>query len=374
MAASANQQAMWNRIRASQKSNIRAVSGKGNTTLFSSGAVGPTVAGFMGTPALTTLALANKESKGYVNQGVLNIGYDRLDDSKTIAEWREKFPRAKHLNISGRELTDADFQYFAGLESLNISECVGFTDAAFVHLRGIKKLDMWGCPDVTDAAFVNLKGIQMLSIATCEGITDAAFEHLRGIHTLDISYCDKLTDAAFENLRGIHTLSMKKCYGITDAAFVNLAGIHTLDMLGCDHGGITDAAFAHLSGINTLDMSECNQEGITDAIFTHLRGIQNLNMKLCSQRTLTGDNLASLGCNLKTLGVRYCNERLIDNAKRLYGVTQSDSSVKRYAVECSRTPGKLGFKLPALYQGGGSRQTRKGRKMKSRTRKSRKRR
>jgi hypothetical protein len=137
-------------------------------------------------------------------------------------------------------------------------------------------------------------------------------------------------------------------------------------MLGCDHGGITDAAFVHLRGIHTLDMSECNQVGITDAIFTHLRGIHHLNMKLCSQRTLSGKNLASLGCDLEFLGVRYCNQRLIDNAMRLYGVTQSDPNVKRHSVECSREPGKLGFKLPGL---GGSTRKRKSRK----SRKSRKR-
>jgi len=476
----AQTKAMWNRIKASQKSGISAVSG-GNTptTLFSSGGVGSKVAGYVGTPALTTMALVNKETKTHVNSGILNLGEDILSSNKSLAQWREQFPHAKHLNLSGRRLTDDDFVYFEGLESLNISRCRGFTDAAFVHLHGIKELNISGRKHLTDAAFSHLSGIHTLIMEGCdqEGITDAGFANLRGIHTLIMNYCwnsaynreyqSGITGAALSHLVGIHTLHIKGCFQfsdadfvhlkgikelniestnigdaafqylegihslsilqsghhITGAGFVHLKGIHTLSMpefyafpqhefahlrgikMLNIHGGnftdialsylegihtleigrnfgITDAGIAHLKGIHTLEMPYCSQETITDAIFTHLKGIHHLNIKSCYQPTLTGANLASLGCNLKTLTVTFCNQTLIDNATRLYGVmpnytmntnTPDGHHVKKLPLECSKKPGRLGFTLPSigLPPNGGRTRTRKQRAKVRKTKKRR---
>lgn len=477
----AQTKAMWNRIKASQPSGISAVSG-GNTptTLFSSGGVGSTVAGFMGTPALTTMALVNKETAGYVKNGLLNLGEDTLSSNKSLAQWREHFPRAKHLNVSGRRLTDADFVYFNGLESLNISRCRGFTDAAFVHLRGIKELNITRCKHLTDAAFSHLSGIHTLIMEGCDqaGITDAGFANLRGIHTLVMNHCwnlgynpeyqsgitgaalshlvgihtlhikgcfqfsdadfvhlkgikelniesTNIGDAAFEYLEGIHSLSISQSGGhITGAGFVHLKGIHTLSMpefyafpehefahlrgikVLSIHGGsftdialsylegihtleigrnfgITDAGIAHLKGIHTLLMPYCSQETITDAIFTHLKGIHHLDINSCYQPTLTGANLASLGCNLETLKVTFCNQTLIDNARRLYGVmpnyttnthTPDGHRVKKFPLECSKKPGRLGFTLPSIGLPPSGGRTRKRRAKARKTRNTTKRR
>jgi len=178
-----------------------------------------------------------------------------------------------------------------------------------------------------------------------------------------------LTVAIFQHLSGIQTLNMEHCwqtFNPIDAGFVYLRGIQNLNIKWCV--GVTDAAFVHLRGIQTLNISDCQQAGITDAIFPNLAGIHSLDMSNCFQQTLTGENLASLGCNLKYLNVKNCNNTLINNATRLYGVTQSDSTVKRHSVECSRTPGKFGFKLPGigLSQVGGRTRKRKNRKSKKR--------
>ena len=512
---------MWERIRKSQKSGIRAVSGGPvSTTLFSSGNVGPTVAKYLGTPALTSLALANKESKKYVNSAIKNLGKDRLPDDKSIREWRERFPDANYLNIGGgvggrgRTISEDDFQYFAGLEYLDISycrgefteaafahlrgihtlnishvlfregeeddwsnitenffphlrgihtlvmwRCTGITDAAFVHLRGIHTLDMSFCRSITDAAFVHLAGIHTLIMQGCEQLTDSCFVHLRGIHTLDMNSCTSITNNAFENLRGIKVLDMQRCpditddafqhlkgieslnmiicFGITDEAFIYLRGIHTLMIDGCGHlngsgfqylsgihtlrmsdcinitdnalahirgihtldirachitdaafvhlegihtllmGGfphITDAAFVHLRGIHTLDISNWGDGiDITDAIFVNLNGINTLNMQFCNKPGLIGENLYYLGCKLRYLYVHGCNPKLIENAKKFYGVSEErvydnmvGKPVTKHSIECSRKPGaKFGFSLPPL-------QTRnRKRKLKIRKRKSR---
>ena len=157
------------------------------------------------------------------------VGLAPINDVTTIVEgsleaWRKSFPKAKAINISGREdLVDADFIHLNGLETVIMKECTGITDAAFVHLKGIQHLDMESCDQ--------------------EGITNAAFVHLKGIHTLNMSHCNQA--------------------GITDAAFVHLKGIHTLNMSWCNQAGITDAAFVHLKGIHTLDVSWFNTAGIT---------------------------------------------------------------------------------------------------------------
>ena len=71
-----------------------------------------------------------------------------------VRGWRSSFPRATKANISVEYLqlrhnaiVDADFVYFEGIHTLDMSYCrqAGITDAAFVHLKGIHTLDMSFC-------------------------------------------------------------------------------------------------------------------------------------------------------------------------------------------------------------------------------------
>ena len=254
--------------------------------------------------------------------------------SGNVQAWRMAFPRARAVNVSGRDdLFDSDFVYIRGdaracLHTLDMSRCRRVTDAAFVHLRGIQELYMNDCDQatITDAAFVHLRGIHSLNMWGCnqETITDAAFVHLRGIQTLNMSECNQatITDAAFVHLRGIHSLDMGGCYQetITDAAFVHLRGIHSLKMANCTQETITDAAFVHLRGIHTLNMSWCDQPTVTDAAFVHLRGIQTLNMGYCDQAGITKAAIAHLH-GIHTLDTEECSRNVRNAAAEMMGVS-----------------------------------------------------
>ena len=251
----------------------------------------------------------------HMNNVIANYSFDFYDqpipDDVTLTEFRNMFPLAIGVNLSGRkDLTDGEFianilpkynpkSKRERILRINIYDCYCKNlDEAFVPLNGlIHTLNMSWCCKITDAAFAHLHGIRKLYMSWCRNITDAAFVHLRGVHTLDMSFYDQasITDATFANLRGVHTLNMSHCNqaGVTDATFAHLRGVHTLNMSHCDQ--ITDAAFAHLRGVHTLDMLGCRQASITDAAFAHLRGVHTLDIRKCSQLDITNEKFADLG-------------------------------------------------------------------------------
>jgi len=296
----------------------------------------PYLAGFLTRKNIGSLRATGQEGKALTNLYMLNIGDKPLPPEVSLAQWRQRFPDATELKISGRTLVPEDFPYLAGIKVLDISGCKGITDAAFVHLRGIHTLDMTDCEQITDAAFEHLRGIHTLDMSYCRQVTDAAFSHLRGIHTLFMRGCNQntITDAAFAHLRGIHQLNMTSCSQstITDAAFAHLSGIHTLIMVYCWQ--LTDAAIAHLRGIHILYMIFCNL--LTDAALPHLEGINVLDMSYCNHATVTGATLKDLGCNITTLTVRGCNKSTKDTAMELYGVTAENPTVSKWPAVCQK--------------------------------------
>jgi BspA type Leucine rich repeat region (6 copies) len=255
---------------------------------------------------------------------------------------------AKELDISrNKDITDEDFKYLKGIETLRMKFCNQdtITDAAFKHLEGIKHLDMWrcnqktitnealkhlkgiktlnmsGCTKITDDAFENLVGIEELSMADCDQITGAGFKHLKGIKTLSISKCERITDAAFEHLDSMEYLDMSYCDEITDEAFKHFKNLKTLIMGYCRQDTITDAAFENLANVEELNIVDCSQPGITDEAFKHLKHIKHLNMGVCTQFT---DGAFKYLKGIEFLAIPYCNQEEITDAafKHLKGIKE----------------------------------------------------
>lgn len=106
-----------------------------------------------------------------------------------IASWRASFPNAQAAMVFEREdLVDADFVYFRGLRTLEMSDCTRPSQVAFANLRGIDRLSLVWCElpeDAADFSFAPFKGIQELDTLGCTASLDtAAFFALPGVRSL----------------------------------------------------------------------------------------------------------------------------------------------------------------------------------------------
>ena len=141
-------------------------------------------------------------------------------------------------------LDTKDFEFFRGLQFLDISWCWGYEPVeAFERLRGtIRSLkisqDWFGLEytvNFTDAALMHMPLLEELDLKECRGFTMALFPHLRGIRKLRIG---RLADQSLVYFRGIEELRLDTCRGITAAGLRHLRGIRALHIKECAYFGM----------------------------------------------------------------------------------------------------------------------------------------
>ena len=214
-----------------------------------------------------SLRLINKE----FNEIVTKYPWD---DMKTkikgsIKSWRKCFPNARSANVHNKILYDCDFNYFEGLEKLNIGRSITNENPIYV----------------TDVGFMKLDKLKSLNMLDCRTIPESALKYLTNIKELDISWCDQITDNIFKYFTKLDKLVMRWCSqpSITDDAFKNITKIKSLDMTGCNQVTITNNAFVYFMCLTNLDMSGCYQNTITTDIFKYIKNINELNISCCDQ-------------------------------------------------------------------------------------------
>jgi hypothetical protein len=154
--------------------------------------------------------------------------------------WRQCFPRAIGAKVKDNScLLTTDFEFFVGLQSLDISWCWGYDpDEALYYLRGTicslkisqDMFEPYYTVTFTNNALMHLPFLEELDLTDCHGITMELFPHLRGISKLSVG---RVTDEWLVNFRGIKCLHLRTCRGITAAGLHHLRGIHTLIIEEC---------------------------------------------------------------------------------------------------------------------------------------------
>lgn len=155
----------------------------------------------------------------------------------SIEQFFTLFPNAISINLSGKDITDADFVHLGQIQHLNISDCQNITDAAFEHIPRLKSLNM-SLTKITDATLLKYKN---------------------SLESLNIDYCHNITDNGLMHLTKLKTLKMKACGLITDQAFANLENLEYLDMTYCSQEEITDDAFRNKNKLKGIRMLSCTQ-------------------------------------------------------------------------------------------------------------------
>ena len=155
----------------------------------------------------------------------------------SIEQFFKLFPNAISINLSGKDITDADFVHLGQIQHLNISDCQNITDAAFEHIPRLKSLNM-SLTKITDATLLKYKN---------------------SLESLNIDYCHNITDNGLMHITKLKTLRMKACELITDQAFANLENLEYLDMTYCSQEGITDEAFRNKNNLKGIRMRSCTQ-------------------------------------------------------------------------------------------------------------------
>lgn len=153
----------------------------------------------------------------------------------SIEQFFTLFPNAISINLSGKDITDADFVHLGQIQHLNISGCKNITDDAFVHLPRLKSLNI-SHTTITDVTLLKYKNsLESLNIDYCHNITDSGVMHLTKLKTLRIKACGLITDQAFANLENLEYLDMSYCSQeeITDEAFRNKSKLKAIRMLNC---------------------------------------------------------------------------------------------------------------------------------------------
>lgn len=264
---------------------------------------------------IVNLYHTNKEIREIIQNYRWNLS-ERIDENlfPSVKAWRSMFPNAIQANLEWRfDVSDEDFVYLKGLETLNIGLCNQsyISDKAFKHLKSLRVLNMSDCDQntITDKAFENLENLRELNINWCtqNTITENAFQYLKKLESLKMMWCNKLYEGMFQHLTNLRILHMDHCRFITDKAFVNFGNLHTLSMNGCFQREITDRSFMHLKNIQNLFMQGCFQDTITDKAFQQLQNIKNLNMQGCTQRTITEQAFCNMN-SLVFLNLNHCDQ------------------------------------------------------------------
>jgi len=162
-----------------------------------------------------------------------------------LERWRQCFPAAIGAKVKDTShLCTTDFEFFAGLQSLDISLCWGYEPVeAFDYFRGtirsLKLVQDWFELDYTvkftDAALMHMPLLEELDLNDCRGFTMALFPHLRGLRKLRIG---RLADQSLVYFRGIEELRLDTCRGITAAGLHHLRGIRALHIGECAYFGM----------------------------------------------------------------------------------------------------------------------------------------
>jgi hypothetical protein len=213
------------------------------------------------------LRLINKEFNEVVTKYPWNDMKTKIKGS--IKLWKKCFPYARSANVHNKILYDSDFNYFEGLEKLDISRSISNENPIYV----------------TEVGFMKLYKLKLLKMLDCRTIPEIALKYLINIKELDISWCDQITDNIFRYFSKLDKLVMRWCSqpSITDNAFKNITKIKSLDMTGCNQVTISNNAFIYFMCLTNLDMSGCYQETITVDVFKYIKNINELDISCCDQ-------------------------------------------------------------------------------------------
>lgn len=192
------------------------------------------------------------------------------------------------LNVSNTNLTDEQFEAFAGYTNLRELHVDGpnLTDACFTHFKNCKKLNVLGIAGQRDRNGQQFTDKCLEPFKDCRGwlhlqfsefrLTDTGFAHLQDFSKLQSLGLvgTRVTDkslARLQDAKELGSINLNASDLITDAGLASLKDCKGLRKIGLGNTSIGDDGLKHLAGLpNLVHLDLGNSKG-TDEGLLHLK-------------------------------------------------------------------------------------------------------
>jgi internalin A len=256
------------------------------------------------------------EKFGIVKSGGLNGEWQNftatLGETPTDATWNDlgQADGLTSLRLTGRWMTDADFERMGklkGLQWLEVDRANDLTDRGLAALSGLDQLFSLRVfnTQLNAKAAAELRKLPLLRhvlLREC-GITDAGVRELAAIPTLEeLTLLDNpdVGDAGVKLLAqrpGLTRLSLEGTR-ITDQGLAELRGLTKLESLNLEGTAITDRGLEYVRGFKSLYSLDLSNTAVTDAGLDLLRGCENLGMLFLHDTKVTEEGVKRLSAAL----------------------------------------------------------------------------